>query len=379
MLLFALPVLALAQNDDANENEDSGPSEPKAAFESYSRYDFIPGNDLVYTEDFAQDVIGEFPLLWTTSNRGEVVTIKGQEGKWLRMFHKSHFAGPLLKSLPDNFTAEFDMIIHFKEQGYVYPNIGLRLVETSKEDKDGNQYIQDPHRDSKVEITLVPGDEESSTIFMASQKEALEFFSNDNKGFRKLGSYYGKPMHVAIWVQKQRLRLWINGEKIYDIPKALPPSVAFNRLAFEVGDCYYEEEKVGVYVSNIRIAQGAADIRSKLLTDGKFVTSSILFDVNSDKIKGESTGLLKEIAAVLSENPSLKLMITGFTDSDGDDAKNLELSRKRSQSVRQFLTTQFGIDESRLSTDGKGEANPIAPNNTKEGKARNRRVEFIKQ
>jgi len=119
-------------------------------------------------------------------------------------------------------------------------------------------------------------------------------------------------------------------------------------------------------------------MRSKLLTEGKLVTHGILFDVNSDKIKPESYGTLKEISNVLKENPDVRVKIVGHTDSDGSDAANLDLSKKRAASVKNSLSKNFGIDASRMETDGKGESEPIADNKTPEGKANNRRVEFIK-
>jgi outer membrane protein OmpA-like peptidoglycan-associated protein len=120
------------------------------------------------------------------------------------------------------------------------------------------------------------------------------------------------------------------------------------------------------------------DTRSKLITEGKWSTTGILFDVNSDKIKPISYGVLKEIATTLKENPDLKVKIIGHTDNDGDEAKNLDLSKRRAASVRIVLTTEFGIDGSRFETDGLGETKPVSDNNTPEGKANNRRVEFVK-
>ncbi|HNF49590.1 MAG TPA: OmpA family protein, partial [Chitinophagales bacterium] len=100
--------------------------------------------------------------------------------------------------------------------------------------------------------------------------------------------------------------------------------------------------------------------------------------VNSATIKGESYGTLKDFAAVMTENPDVKVKIVGHTDSDGDDAKNMELSKKRAESVKSALNKEFGIDNSRMETEGKGETQPADNNNTPEGKANNRRVEFIK-
>ncbi|MGE5810604.1 MAG: OmpA family protein, partial [Ignavibacteria bacterium] len=101
-------------------------------------------------------------------------------------------------------------------------------------------------------------------------------------------------------------------------------------------------------------------------------------DVNSDKIKPESYGTLKEIANVLKENSSVKVKIVGHTDSDGNDASNLDLSKRRAASVKNTLNSEFGIDSSRMETDGKGESQPVTDNNSQEGKANNRRVELIK-
>jgi OmpA-OmpF porin, OOP family len=154
----------------------------------------------------------------------------------------------------------------------------------------------------------------------------------------------------------------------------LPPGLTFNKLEF-LPSSY---EGYNTLMTNVRIAYGAPDTRNKLMTEGKLVTHGILFDVNSDKIKPESYGTLKDIAAVLTQNADVKVKIVGHTDSDGDDAKNLDLSKRRAVSVKNELNKSFGIDASRLETDGKGETQAIAPNDSPSNKALNRRVEFIK-
>ena len=103
-----------------------------------------------------------------------------------------------------------------------------------------------------------------------------------------------------------------------------------------------------------------------------------MFDVNSANIKAESYGSLKEIANVLKESADVKVKIVGYTDSDGSDAANLDLSKRRAASVKTALAKEFGIDESRMQTDGMGESKPIDKNDNPAGKANNRRVEFIK-
>jgi outer membrane protein OmpA-like peptidoglycan-associated protein len=131
-------------------------------------------------------------------------------------------------------------------------------------------------------------------------------------------------------------------------------------------------------VTNLKITTAAPDTRSKLITEGRLTTYGITFDVNKANIKPESHGTLNDIANVLKENPSVRVKIIGHTDSDGDDALNLDLSRRRAESVKNELSGKFGIEASRMETEGAGEIRPAAPNDTPVNKAMNRRVEFIK-
>jgi outer membrane protein OmpA-like peptidoglycan-associated protein len=177
--------------------------------------------------------------------------------------------------------------------------------------------------------------------------------------------------HIAIWVQKSRIRLYQNMDKVFDIPKAFPTGcVKPDRIRFERG---------AAMVSNIRIAVGAPDMRNKLMTEGKLVTYGIYFDVNKDVVKPESYGTLKEIAKILNEVPDVKVKIVGHTDSDGQNAANLDLSKRRAASVKAELAKSFGVNADRLETDGMGETLPVAANDSPANKALNRRVEFIKQ
>lgn len=178
-----------------------------------------------------------------------------------------------------------------------------------------------------------------------------------------------KKYRVSIWVQKERIRFYVGEEKVFDLPKAISKNYKYNMIRFDSGT---------PLISNVRIATGLPDMRSKLLTEGKLVSYGIYFDVNKDVVKPESYGTIKEIATILQENPNVKIKIVGHTDSDGDDKSNLDLSKRRGASVKDALVKNFNIDGARIETDGKGESVPIAPNDTAVNKALNRRVEFIK-
>ena len=158
------------------------------------------------------------------------------------------------------------------------------------------------------------------------------------------------------------------------MPTNLYADVKLSRLCFRLS----RGASSGSYISNLRITDAAPDMRSKLITEGKLVSYGIYFDVNKDVVKSESYGTIKEIAKVLTDNPDVKIKIVGHTDSDGDDKSNLDLSKRRGAAVKNVLVKEFNIDASRIETDGKGESEPVAKNDSVINKALNRRVEFIK-
>ena len=184
---------------------------------------------------------------------------------------------------------------------------------------------------------------------------------------------------VSIWRQKGRLRLYINETKILDIPQAFDTKLKYNSFKFSTRfQNIVKNADDEFMISNIRYAVAGEDTRSKLITEGRFVTNGILFEVNSENIKPESGAVLKEIATTLQENPTIRVKIIGHTDSDGSDIANLSLSQKRANAVKIALSSFYGIDISRFEIEGKGESQPLNKNETPEEKAQNRRVEFIK-
>jgi outer membrane protein OmpA-like peptidoglycan-associated protein len=119
---------------------------------------------------------------------------------------------------------------------------------------------------------------------------------------------------------------------------------------------------------------------SKLLEEqGKLALYGIQFDFNQATIKPESAQVLSQVGEVLKNQPDLKLMIEGHTDNVGKPAYNMELSRKRAQSVKDYLVQNHQVDAARLSTQGFGDTKPMAKNDTEAGRAQNRRVELVKQ
>ena len=345
---------------------DKSSGQEQTKFESYSKYDFVPGEKVIFFDDFSQDAVGDFPALWNTNGSAEVVTNSIFPGKWMKFVMNNCVWTDQLLKLPENYTIEYDVIPIGGLEGEGMSGWHMKLMQAKNAKAwDGGSAPGNGGFQFRVEYFGRPS---YHTWFLGEEcgPSAMSGFVQQENFKEKMNQMY----HIAIWVQKTRIRVYQNQDKIIDLPRALPAGcVKPDRIRFEYG---------AAMISNVRVAVGAPDMRNKLITEGKLVTYGIYFDVNKDVVKPESYGTLKEIAAVLTENPDVKVKIVGHTDSDGADAANLDLSKRRGASVKNELVKNFGIDASRLESDGMGETQPVAPNDTPANKALNRRVELIK-
>lgn len=331
-----------------------------------SKFDFEPGNKVIQFDDFSRLNIGDFPAEYNSNTSGEVVNISGKNGKWLSLSKNGCIVPDYMSKLPENFTLEFEVGINADPTNNM-SGFGLNFSA----DKDnlmkdmffnaGNAviYLHPGAATASVFVNPIAGAEISNDVQMPD----WDVREGSTKNFAK----------VSVWRQKGRLRIYVNENKVFDVPRffaeAAPYSFAFFRSFF--GDCE-------VYVTNIRYAMAGEDLRAKLMKEGKFSTTGITFDINSDKIKTESKAVLDEIGSLLQANADIKLKIAGHTDSDGDAAANMVLSQKRAAAIKTTLVSNYGIDAGRLLTEGKGETEPLNTNSTTAEKAANRRVEFIK-
>jgi outer membrane protein OmpA-like peptidoglycan-associated protein len=354
---------AESNSNASTEKEKPTPAkQEQPAFASYSKFDFIPGEKVIFYDDFSDTNVGDFPVSWNTTASGEVVTNNQYPGNWFNMIGQGCVALDNGLKLPENFTVEYDVIcVPVQEENTAYEH-GFYLY-SAQNPKDLYEGGAVPGLNGGIKMnfgyraTYSAYNEEGYTI--SGDKEDAKMQS-------------GKKYHLSFWVQKTRLRVYLDQVKVFDLPKVFKPGMLINMMRFEMWG------ESGQMITNFRVAAGAPDTRNKLLTEGKLVTYGIYFDVNKDVVKPESYGTLKEIATILNEVPDVKVKIFGHTDSDGDDAKNMDLSKRRAASVKAELVKSFGVKGDRLETDGLGETKPVAPNDTPANKAQNRRVEFIK-
>lgn len=364
------------ENRDHNTSHSGSPTSNNTStapasenVRSYSKFDFVSGEKIVVIEDFMQDAVGDFPDKWNTNASGEIVTIGSHTGHWLLLTRAGAFHPEFIDTLPDNFTFEFDLFCIQGNKTGGWGTFHTAIAQLTNREKPQNWQMEN----NNFYFSVYGGNSTEAAFNYSYRKNG----NNETaiQLYTKQLNDKSKPIHVAMWRQKERLRVYFNEEKLLDIPKAFAAGIQYNSII------YFQptvDEANQYAVSNLRLAVGAPDTRNKLLTEGKWVTNGILFNVNSADIKPESYGTIKEIATVLKENESVRVKIIGHTDSDGDDKLNLDLSKRRAASVMSYLIKEFSINESRMETDGLGESKPIDKNTTPEGKANNRRVEFVK-
>ncbi|MFS4454982.1 OmpA family protein [Maribacter sp. 2304DJ31-5] len=352
-------------------NPENGPSGSKAGSKTlvvYSKFDFVPGNKPLFFDDFSNDFIGDFPAKWNTNGSGEIVTIGDSPEKWLELKPGYNILYvPDVPELPEEYTIEFDTeVIGIDQKTSSRTGLQIMLSDDPKF-KTGDNYV----------TAWIPyGQYGAFDIRMRNyiNRDRGDINSGLKADIRK--AVLNRP-HISIAVNKERFRLWVNEQKYVDIPRIMPTTNGVTTLKFNVNN--FKDQKERIFISNLKVAEGGIDLRRKLISEGKISTNGILFDSGSDNLKPESMGIIRQISQVLLQEKGMVLKIIGHTDGDGPEDANLKLSKARAGAVKTALVNIYSIDENRLSTEGKGESEPVGDNSTTDGKAQNRRVEFIKQ
>ncbi|MER3373948.1 MAG: OmpA family protein [Allomuricauda sp.] len=365
------------QGGNAPANTGNGPSgntntgTPSASSEKsiaiYSKFDYVPGDKLLFFDDYANDFIGDFPSKWNTNGSGEVVTIGNSPQRWMELIpgHNIYYL-PNVPNLPEEYTIEFDLLTY----GMDNKTSSTAGIEVSLSDDEN---FQAGLHFARAWIPV--GQYAAFGIRTRNHIHGEGSIINSEVQSDIRQAVLNQP-HISIAVNNARFRLWVNEEKYVDIPQMVPEN-KLTTLKFKVSGLKDGKEKI--FISNLKVAEGGVDLRRKLLSEGKVSTNGILFDVGSANIQPQSMGIIRQISQVLQQEPSMKLKIVGHTDADGSEESNLKLSKDRAEAVKNALVSVYDVSMDRLISEGKGESEPVGDNNTSDGKAQNRRVEFIKQ
>ena len=337
----------VAQNNEqaANTQALSDENDVKPAL-NWAKYDFVPGDKVIFEDNLLGEENGEFPSRWDLV-RGNV-EIAEFGGETVIMYRDgSPTIVPYMKNakedyLPDVFTIEFDL--------YCGTDNFVAYLYDRKNQKSGSP---------------------SGYTHFNIKNDRMELGQSNSR--LPEGKDYAKRrwVHIAIAYTNGKLKGYIDETRLINLPR-----IDFDPKGLSLHSYHARNDNL-YYIKNIRIAEGGVKYYDRVMQDGKIIATGIRFDVNKATLKPESMGVINEIAGLMKDNPDIKFSVEGHTDSDGDDNSNLILSEQRAQTVMQTLVS-LGIDSDRMSSKGWGESKPMDTNETPEGKANNRRVEFVK-
>lgn len=322
---------------------------------TYAKSDFVPGDEIIFEDLVDGEQLGEFPSMWDLKKgTAEVASVNGK--KAITFTGQITTIAPLMKDmlnyLPEKFTLEMDLIMA-PYRGGADSWYDLHFYNAQKRE------IMEIRIDNRVNHNV-------SWDYMSTSDERIEGSYRTEDLIKTKGWH-----HLAISFNKRAFKIYIDGIRIANFPNMQQPA-NFTFSLFPMNGAKAN------YVTNIRIAKGAVPLYDRMMSDGKFITYGITFDVGKSVIKPESMGEINRIVQLMTENPDLKFSVEGHTDATGNAASNQTLSEARSKAIVAKLV-EMGIAADRLAAVGKGQNNPIADNATDEGRAKNRRVEFVKQ
>jgi OOP family OmpA-OmpF porin len=329
-------------DDHGSENSSSAAESQQASIKTYKNYDFVPGDKIIFESQLADEDTGEIPSQFTLDS-GQL-DVEEEDGENVIRVPKGSGAvfTPRISSksyLPDQFTVEFDI----KNERF-----GLAHLNVKFGNSDG--IIRNIQFNDGDGLNWATGDVSYPDELHLDGDHAMEWH------------------HIAIAINKNAGKVYVDQYRVVNV----------NNLDGKAQAIYFDVDGYETsFVKNVRIAAGGINVYKKVTTDGKIVTHGILFDVDKATIKPLSMGAINSIYKLLKKHASLKFEIGGYTDNTGDAKHNLELSKQRADAVKTQLVS-MGIDPSRLSAKGFGDTKPLDSNSTPEGRANNRRVEFVK-
>ncbi len=334
--------------DASSATADSGSASGSDSISAYHNYDFVPGDTILFADDFTSAADGEFPDQWELVKGQGVANL--QKGRHAFVLTDGNYmqTSPRIRQasyLGDAFTIEYDT--YFLSNAYP-----LQIFFEAPGDVEGSLAI------GKSSVDYDAGSE-SYTL------------SGNLPGSISDDNFVGKWRHIAIAVRNKQMKVYVDQYRVFTIPDMhlAPTALRMGGLAGSDAPLIF---------TNFRIASGGGmNMLGKKFTDAKLVTHGINFDVDKSTLRPESMGTLNEVKNILDSNPDLHFEIDGHTDNSGNPAHNLTLSQQRADAVKSNLVS-MGVAPSRLTTKGFGDTKPLSDNSTPEGKANNRRVEFVR-
>ena len=359
-----------------DEVDAAGANEVVDFAEIQAKSDFQRGANVFFNDDLNGEKLGEFPSKWDLIDGSEVEVVNITGKKAIRM--EGSRIQPLMEEkeyLPEEFTIEFDVLAQPAEKDSGWDG----TLDLFMDGENGRRVF---------DIRMSPefhGGGVYDGIGWGWGAENPNGNKMEGEPGRQVIRKYLKPNdwnHIAISFNKRAFKLYLNYERIVNIPNMIQPR------SWAIDGSSASDK--GIFVTNIVMAKGAVELYDRNATDyssavekaiaetGKFVTNNILFETGKATLKPESMEEIQKVAEYMKKNPSARFEVQGHTDNQGSDAVNDPLSQQRAEAVVAALEKE-GVDPFNLRPVGKGSHEPVADNSTEAGRAQNRRVEFIKR
>ena len=355
------------RNDADDSSASASDEQPQATTSS----DFKRGSVILFQDDVTAEQVGEFPSKWDmfsgtveTKTLGGVKAINPTDNAQIQ---------PLIKEqgayLPEEFTIEYDFYYWNSKDDVGLNDIKLILAVT----KDRSEFPGEGHDVGDLTaFVLMHGvcdTREHGYIFNGNKDGAFEY--SFKKGWN----------HVALSFNKRALKVYFNDKRVVNLPRVNQPTWMCFQVPFEYKNLTFIRNVViakGAVALYDRNAQDVSAVEKAIQETGKFVTNNILFDTGKATLKQESMIEIMKVADYMKKNPNVRFEVQGHTDNQGSDKINDPLSQQRAEAIVKALEG-LGVDGFNLRAVGKGSHEPVADNKTEAGRAKNRRVEFIKK
>jgi OOP family OmpA-OmpF porin len=334
------------ENPDAAGMEVGASGTTNESLSAWTKFDFVPGDVVIFEDNLEEETNGEFPSKWDLDYGNVEIALLGDQKVINFATTANSTIVPLMKEkgdyLPDKFTLEFD--------GYFTEFCTEYVVEF---------------------YDMVNQKQPSGRSFVAVKATYAHVEGFGGTDVSERNQTYPFWKHISISFNTRALKVYYGETRTNNIPNFKQDPTG---ISIRSGQCHKGNQAM---IKNIRIAEGSKDLYERFVTDGKIVTNGIRFDVNKASLRPESMGVINQIYKLMEAHPEVNFSVEGHTDSDGDEAMNQTLSEQRAKTVMTKLV-EMGISADRLTAKGFGEMMPIMDNATPEGKANNRRVEFVK-
>ena len=370
-------------NDEVADEADVQIDEADATAQN-AKNDFVRGSVILFEDPMDGEQLGEFPSKWDIVDEGSLEVAMVNSKKYAQFTTDYNHVTPLMSNpksyLPEVFTLEWDMFISKTE------------TEESKfgEEKFELQfrYPTVDYRNSTIEFWWRSGDDGCDLHYQARKPNFsgdADFIDGGSQNLVEAKIVKKNAWnHFAVSFNKRALKVYVNGVRIFNIPNMEAPGWF---VFWQGGDYKYRgftnvvlaKGGVDLYAQNTTdLSAAAAAVEKAIAETGKFVTNNILFETGKATLKPESMEEILKVAEYMKKNPAARFEVQGHTDNQGSDKINDPLSQQRAEAVVKALEEQ-GVDPFNLRPVGKGSHEPVADNGTEEGRAKNRRVEFIKK